>query len=385
MYVSSKVWNPARIPSGEADLILGCDMLTSGARDAVSKARAGRTYAVVNKHQRPTGAFTKNPDWQFPGDEMVQVIRGAVGERAIFVDATAIAAALLGDLIAANLFMLGLAYQRGLIPIGEAAINRAIELNGIAVAANKKAFVWGRHAAVDEAKVRAIALPNNAAIQMFPPSLDQEIHDRVRELTSHQNAAYARQYLDLVARVRVTEQRLAKGTRLTSAVSRYYFTLMAYKDEYEVARLFTDGRFKERLAAQFDGELSLRFNLAPPLFAKRDADGHLIKLEYGPWVWHAFRVLTRLKLLRGTLFDPFGSTRERRIERQLIAEYRGDVEKLLEHLNETNLAEAVELASWPEYVRGYGHVKDASLSAIRAKRNSRQKREKAQVLDRRTG
>ena len=160
---------------------------------------------------------------------------------------------------------------------------------------------------------------------------------------------------------------------------------MAYKDEYEVARLYTDGRFKERLAAQFDGEVSLRFNLAPPLFAKRDADGHLIKREYGPWIWHAFRVLTKLKFLRGTLFDPFGYTAERRIERQLIAEYRGDVERLLEHLNETNLTEAAELASWPEYVRGYGHVKDASLSAIRTKRNSKQEREKAQVLDRRTG
>jgi indolepyruvate ferredoxin oxidoreductase len=376
---------PARIPSGEADLILGCDILTSGARDAVSKAQAGRTYAVVNQHQQPTGAFTKNPDWQFPGEEMVQVIRDAVGERAIFIDATAIATALLGDSIAANLFMLGLSYQRGLIPIGEVAINRAIKLNGIAVAANKKAFEWGRHAAVDEAKVRSIALPNNATIQMFPPSLDQEIHDRVRELTSYQNAAYARQYLDLVARVRATEQRLAKGTRLTSAVSRYFFKLMAYKDEYEVARLYTDGRFKERLAAQFDGEVSLRFNLAPPLFAKRDAEGHLIKREYGPWIWHAFRVLTKLKFLRGTLFDPFGYTAERRIERQLIAEYRGDVEKLLEHLNETNVAEAAELASWPEHVRGYGHVKDASLSALRTQRNSKHTREQAPVLDRRTG
>jgi indolepyruvate ferredoxin oxidoreductase len=203
----------------------------------------------------------------------------------------------------------------------------------------------------------------------FPPSVDRQIEERVRELTAYQDATYARHYQNLVERVRAAEQRIEKGTKLTAAVSKYYFKLMAYKDEYEVARLYTDGRFKESLKEQFEGKVSLRFNLAPPLLAKKDAKGHLVKREYGQWVWYAFHVLARLKFLRGTAFDVFGFTDERKTERQLIAEYRQTVEALLSDLNESNLADAVELASWPERVRGFGHVKDANLAAVRAQRD----------------
>lgn len=361
---------PARIPSGEADLVLGCDILTSGARDAVSKMRLGRTYVIANNHEQPTGAFATNPEWQFPGQELAQVIRDAVGERAFFIDATAIATKLMGDSIATNLFMLGFSYQKGLIPIGEEAIDRAIELNGVAVQANKKAFKWGRHAAVDMDHVCSIAQPSSVSMAMLAPSLDQQIEERVRELTAYQNAAYAKTYLDLVERVRRVEQRTTKGTELTSAVSKFYFKLMAYKDEYEVARLYTDGRFRKALADQFDGKVSLRFNLAPPLFAKRDSEGRLIKREYGPWMWFAFRILTKLKFLRGTPMDVFGYTAERRTERELVALYQSDIEELLESLGETNIVEAVEFASWPDHVRGYGHVKEKSIAAMRAKRGS---------------
>jgi indolepyruvate ferredoxin oxidoreductase len=359
----------ARIPSGEADLILGCDLLTAGAHDALSKMRAGRTTAIINRHQQPTGLFAKQPDWQFPEEAVTHLILDAVGERAEFIDATAIATALLGDSIATNLFMLGYAYQRGCIPVSEQAITRAIELNGVAVEANKKSFAWGRHAAVDLRRVQSVAAPAKVVTLHFPPSLDQQIEERVQELTAYQNAAYARRYLNLVERVRAAETRIGKGTKLTAAVSRYYFKLMAYKDEYEVARLYTDGRFKASLNKQFEGNVSLRFNLAPPLFAKRHAHGHLVKREYGQWVWYAFHVLARLKFLRGTTFDMFGFTNERKMERELIEEYRTSIEALLNNLNESNLPDAVKLSSWPEYVRGFGHVKDASIAALNTRRS----------------
>lgn len=359
----------ARIPSGEADLILGCDLLTAGAHDAVSKMRQGRTVAIINQHQQPTGPFAKQPDWQFPEESVTQLIKDAIGEKGEFVDATAIATALLGDSIATNLFMLGYAYQRGCIPVSEKAITKAIELNGVAVEANKRSFAWGRYAAIDLRRVQSIATPTKAVTLHFPPSVDRQIEERVRELTAYQDATYARHYQNLVERVRAAEQRIGKGTKLTAAVSKYYFKLMAYKDEYEVARLYTDGRFKESLKEQFEGKVSLRFNLAPPLLAKKDAKGHLVKREYGQWVWYAFHVLARLKFLRGTAFDVFGFTEERKTERQLIAEYRQTVEALLSDLNESNLADAVELASWPERVRGFGHVKDTNLTAVRAQRD----------------
>jgi indolepyruvate ferredoxin oxidoreductase len=359
----------ARIPSGEADLILGCDLLTAGAHDALSKMRAGRTTAIINRHQQPTGLFAKQPDWQFPEEAVTHLIGDAVGERTEFIDATAIATALLGDSIATNLFMLGYAYQRGCIPVSEKAITRAIELNGVAVEANKKSFAWGRHAAVDLRRVQSVAAPAKVVTLHFPPSLDRQIEERVEELTAYQNAAYARKYLNLVDRVRSAEGRIGQGTKLTAAVSRYYFKLMTYKDEYEVARLYTDGRFKASLKRQFEGNVSLRFNLAPPLFAKRDAHGCLVKREYGQWLWYAFHVLARLRFLRGTTFDMFGFTNERKMERELIEEYRASIEALLNNLSESNLSDAVELASWPEHVRGFGHVKDASIAALSTRRS----------------
>ena len=362
------VINAARIPSGEADLILGCDLLTAGAHDAVSKMRVGRTAAVINQHQQPTGPFAKQPDWEFPADAVTHLIDDAVGGKADFVDATAVATALLGDSIATNLFMLGYAYQKGYIPVGEVAILRAIDLNGVAIEANKKSFMWGRHAGADLRRVQSIATPAKGVTVHFPPSLDRQIDERTRELTAYQDAAYAKKYLKLIECVREAEKQIGKGSKLTAAVGKYYFKLMSYKDEYEVARLYVDGRFKARLMDQFEGNISLRFNLAPPIFSKKDSNGQLMKREYGQWVWYAFHVLARLKRLRGTVFDVFGYSAERKMERQLIDEYRETVEKLLQNLNESNLAEAVELVSWPERIRGFGHVKDASVAVVRAER-----------------
>jgi indolepyruvate ferredoxin oxidoreductase len=356
-----------RIATGEANLILGCDMLTAGAQEAISKTRPGVTVAVINAHEQPPGPFAKTPDWQFPAEQIRALIEESVGGRAHFVDGTRLATALLGDSIAANLFMLGYAYQQGHVPLSEAALNRAIELNAVAVEANKQAFLWGRRAAVDVDRVRRVATPDQPVVVQLPQSLDTLTRRRVEFLTAYQSAAYAKRYEGFVEKVRDTEARLGKGDALAKAVARSLFKLMAYKDEYEVARLYTNGEFRERLNATFEGDFTIKFNLAPPLLARRDTRGRLVKAQYGSWMWRAFRLLAPFKFLRGTALDPFGSTEERRLERQLIADYRASIEAALANLSEEKLAAAVELAGLPEQIRGFGHVKLASIEEVRAR------------------
>ena len=359
-----------RIATGEADLVLGCDILTAGAHDAISKMRAGRTRAVINTNEQPTGPFAKNPDWQFPLASTEQLISESVGGKADFINATKLATALMGDSIATNLFMLGFAFQKGAIPLSEAALLRAIELNGVAVDANKKAFLWGRRAAVDLQRVEKIALPTQTVIVQMPQNLDTVIKRRVDYLTAYQDADYAAQYTALVNRVRSTENALGLGNKLTTAVAKYYFKLMAYKDEYEVARLYTDGQFTDKLKQQFEGDFSLKFNIAPPLFSKKDAQGHLIKAQYGSWMWHAFGLLAKLKGLRGTKFDVFGYTQERQAERAMIADYRTTIEQLLSNLTADSLDTAIAVANLPEKVRGFGHVKEKAMQAYQLEKAS---------------
>ena len=356
-----------RIATGEADLILGCDMLTAGAQDAVSKMRPGRSLAVVNLHEQPPGTFAQNADWQYPTAQVRQLIEESVGgaEAADFIDATKLATALMGDSIAANLFMLGYAWQKGRIPLTEAALLRAIELNGVGIEANKKSFLWGRRAAVDVRRVTQIATPSQAIVMQLPQSLDSVLKKRVEFLTAYQDAAYAQGYLTLVNQVRDRENVLGLGQKLSLAVAKSYFKLLAYKDEYEVARLYTDGRFVEQLQQQFDGNFSVKFNLAPPLFAKKDAQGHLIKAEFGSWMWRAFKLLAKAKGLRGGAFDLFGYTAERRMERALIVNYREVLAGLLVNLTADNYAGSVELASLPEKIRGFGHVKEQAVASYR--------------------
>ena len=359
-----------RIATGEADLVLGCDMLTAGAHDAISKMRPGRTMAVINLHQQPPGTFAQDADWQYPVAQVRALIGESVGAPALdscdFIDATKLATALMGDSIAANLFMLGYAWQKGRIPLTEASLLRAIELNGVAIASNKKSFLWGRRAAVDMQRVENIATPAQAIVMQMPQSLDNVIKQRVKALTAYQDAAYAERYATLVAQVRATETAQGLGIRLSTAVAKYYFKLMAYKDEYEVARLYTDGRFVEQLKSQFEGNFSLKLNLAPPLLAKKDGKGHLVKAEFGSWMWRAFQLLAKFKGLRGGAFDVFGYSEERKMERALIVEYRAMIENLLAGLNADNVANAVELANLPEQVRGFGHVKEATVEKFRA-------------------
>jgi len=359
-----------RIATGEADLVLGCDMLTAGASDAISKMRPGRTTVVVNLHEQPTGTFAQQRDWEFPAGQVRSLIAEAVGGEAgvDFIDATKLATALMGDSIAANLFMMGYAWQKGLIPLSEASLLRAIELNGVAVGSNKRSFLWGRRAAVDLKRVEKTATPAQAIVVQMPQSLDSVIKKRVEFLTGYQNAAYAAQYSDLIDKVRAAESAHNLGTKLSMAVAKSLFKLMAYKDEYEVARLYTDGRFVEQLATQFEGKFSVKFNLAPPLFAKKDAKGHLVKAEFGSWMWTAFKLLAKLKGLRGGAFDVFGYTAERKMERALINEYRGMIEGVLRSLDASNHASAVELASLPEQIRGFGHVKEKAVAEYRARK-----------------
>jgi indolepyruvate ferredoxin oxidoreductase len=359
-----------RIATGEADLVLGCDMLTAGAADAISKMGPGRTTAIVNLHEQPTGTFAQDADWQFPAAQVRSlIVEAAGGETAVdFLDATKLATALMGDSIAANLFMLGYAWQKGRIPLSEAALLRAIELNGVAVAANKKSFLWGRRAAVDIKRVEKTATPTQAIVVQMPQSLDTIIRKRVEFLTGYQDRAYAAVYEELVTRVRAAETAKGLGNKLSTAVAKYYFKLMAYKDEYEVARLYTDGRFVEQLKTQFEGDFKLKLNLAPPLFAKKDARGQLVKAEFGSWMLGAFKLLAKMKGLRGGPFDIFGRTAERKMERALIREYREMVEALLPVLSNENHANAVELASLPEQIRGFGHVKEKAVAAFRAKK-----------------
>jgi indolepyruvate ferredoxin oxidoreductase len=332
--------------------------------------RPGRTMAVINLHEQPPGTFAQDADWQYPVAQVRALISESVGGpgSADFIDATKLATALMGDSIAANLFMLGYAWQKGRIPLTEASLLRAIELNGVAIASNKKSFLWGRRAAVDIKRVEKVATPSQAIVVQMPQSLDNVINRRVEVLTAYQDAAYAQRYATLVAQVRALETAQGLGNKLSTAVAKYYFKLMAYKDEYEVARLYTDGRFVEQLTSQFEGDFSLKFNLAPPLFAKKDGKGHLVKAEFGSWMWSAFKLLARFKGLRGGAFDVFGYSEERKMERALIVEYREMIEGLLAGLNLENVANAVELANLPEQVRGFGHVKEAAVEKFHAEK-----------------
>ena len=361
-----------RIAAGEATLVLACDILTGVGYEALAKMQKGVTKALVNTALVMPAQFTREPDLEFPTGSMEQEVKDAVAPGdAEFLDATKLATALMGDSIATNLFMVGYAYQRGLIPVSEAAILKAIELNGAAVESNTRSFNWGRLAAVDPARVAAAATPKDAKpdSQRLSESLGEMIARRVKFLTDYQDAAYAQRYAALVAKVGDVEARVMPGiTELTEAVARYYFKLLAIKDEYEVARLYAESDFTKRVAAQFEGDYKLTFHLAPPVFNKPDpVTGVPKKSVYGPWMLTAFGMLAKLRKFRGTALDIFGKTAERKMERALIGEYEAIVAEIIAQLTPAKHATAVELASVPEYIRGYGHVKHAHLATAKTR------------------
>ena len=359
-----------KLNAGGADLVLGCDSLVTGDDLALSVMANGKTHVIVNTHEQITGHFTRDPDLKFPGDELADRLAATAGKsRVRFVDATRLATRLLGDSIASNLFMLGYAYQLGLIPVGAAAIEQAIEMNGVAVPLNKDAFAWGRQAAVDIDAVNEVA-ERAIVAREIPQGLDAIVEHRVKELTAYQDAAYAQHYRALVERVLQAEAANAPGmTGLADAVARYAHKLMAYTDEYEVARLYTDGRFLKQLAGAFEGDYTLEFHLAPPLLTKQHPETGLSdKTTYGAWMMPAMKLLAKMKGLRGTAFDVFGYSEDRRADRQMIDEYEAILGELLDGLNHDNHALAVEIAALPEGLRGYGHVRERHTAEVAAEK-----------------
>jgi indolepyruvate ferredoxin oxidoreductase len=346
----------ARIANGAANVMIGCDMVASASREAISKLRCNFSSAVVNSNNNMTSDFTKDPDLEFPEKGFQEAIEQSTSPQSVeYVNATELALELLGDSIAANIFMLGFAYQKGLLPVGADAIDRAIELNDISVDFNQKAFLWGRRLQHNrKAVLRLLNPPNKPTFS----NLTEFTKQRTFDLKQYQNSAYARRYSNLVERVLQAETKIGK-TGLAYIVSKAYFKLLAYKDEYEVARLFTDGTFKRALEREFEGALRLSFHLAPPIFAKRDPlNGAIRKQTFGYWILPVFKILAKFRFLRGTPLDIFGYTFERKLERQQIRKYETVIDILLSNYNTKNHNLAIEIAGLPMRIRGFGHVKE---------------------------
>ena len=379
-----------RIAEGEASLLLGCDLVVSANTETLSKMRQGVTHAVINSEESITSAFVRtfalqaesgdleaHPDPRFQTGDMAAQIREAVGDgQATFVDASKLATALMGDSIATNTFMLGYAYQKGWLPVGEAALMQAIELNGTAVEFNRNAFVWGRRAVVDLVRVQQKLESGKVQSRdrQLSQTLDETIERRSSYLTDYQNAALAKRYLDRVEQFSTKETALVgQPGALTAAVAHYYFKVLAIKDEYEVARLFTNGDFLKKIEATFEGDYSLRFHLAPPVLNKAEPGAEPTKKSFGPWMLKGFKLLAKLKFMRNTWLDPFGYTQERKVERHWLQSYEELLDELLTAVTADNLGLAVKLAELPDAVRGYGPVKERYLSHAESK--------KAQLLE----
>jgi indolepyruvate ferredoxin oxidoreductase len=361
-----------RVAARAADLVLGGDIVVAGTKKVLAAMTPGSTRAVVNVAEVLPGDFTRNADYSLPTERLKRTIAAAAGENnCYFLDAARVANAVAGQSIAANMVMLGYAYQIGALPLSAESIERAIALNGEAVAMNTEAFRWGRRIAADPKAIEALRLPAPSEAtdaRRLSQNFDETVSRRVAYLTGYQDAAYAARYRQRVEQARAAEAAKAPGKcGLAEAVARNLFKLMAYKDEYEVARLFSDGAFLRQATAEFDGRLRFTFHLAPPLIARRDpATGEPRKMTFGPWMLRAFGWLAKLKFLRGTAFDPFGRTDERRTERKLVADYEAMLDEVLGKLTGENHHLAVGLAAIPEKIRGFGHVKLRHLATAKA-------------------
>ena len=362
-----------RIAAGGADLVLGGDMVVAGNKKVLAAVKHGKTEMVINLAEFLPGDFTRNADFSLPTERLKRAILADAGrDKTHFIDATRAATALFGASVGANIFLVGYAYQLGAIPLAAASIERAIELNGEAVDMNKAAFEWGRRAVVEPAVVEALVKPAPEATsdaRTLSQSFDEVVARRVAFLTAYQNAAYAARYRRLVEKTQAAETARTPGkTGLADAVARYLFKLMAYKDEYEVARLYSDGAFVKQVNSELGGEhLRFHVHLAPPLLARRDkATGEPKKMTFGPWIFPLFALLAKFKVLRGTAFDPFGYSTERKTERALVRDYEALLDEVLAKLDAGNHHIAVGLAAIPEKIRGFGHVKMRHLKAAKA-------------------
>lgn len=356
----------------DAHLVLGCDMVVAAGADVLKKMHAGQTRVVMNSCIAPTSDFATNPDLDLSAEGMIETIRQRVDDGdSDFIAAGEMATALMGNEVAANMFLIGYALQKGWMPVSVAAVNRAIELNGVAIAMNKSSLAWGRLAASDLAEVENVVYPETA-VQSYLPAPDahwttsQIVDLRSKELIHYQNRAYAQRYRQLVDKTTATEQSMgAPDESLSLAVANYFYKLMAYKDEYEVARLHSSRVLKETLSEAFEGDYKLAFHLAPPSLGGRDPNtGRYPKRVFGGWMMHVFSVLAKFKFLRGSVFDPFGHGEHRRVERQLIDDYETTIAQLLNNLTHENYQTAVAIAELPEKIRGYDTVKEDSIEQV---------------------
>jgi indolepyruvate ferredoxin oxidoreductase len=354
-----------RVSVGEADAVIGGDLVVAAGAKTLAGMRKGRTGVVCNEHEIVTGDFTRDGAFSLPAERMRRAVEARVGAEAVaWLDATKLAEALLGDALYANVLMLGAAWQRGLVPLSRAAILRAIELNGAGVEGNKRAFEIGRWAVVHPEAARAATGPSEPVAR----TLDEMVARRVEHLARYQSRRWARRYADAVAAVRAAEARVAPGSdALARAAARSLFKLMSYKDEWEVARLHAE-TLERAVAERFDGVTRIEFHLAPPLLAEKGHDGRPRKRTFGPWMLPVFKAMRHGKLLRGTPLDPFGWTAERRAERAMIADHRAELDRLCAALTADNHATAVEIAALPSEVKGFGHVKEAAAARVAERR-----------------
>ena len=368
-----------RIAMGCADVVLCGDLVVGSSPDAIARMKPGHTRTLLNADVAPTAAFISNPNWSLAGAALKNEIEQACGEGRIeTVDASELAVKLLGDAVYANPLMMGYAYQKGWLPLHHASIEQAMRLNAVQVEKNIEAFNWGRRIAHDPQVTASLLAPGHAGLNPAPHGAEvldlkrpgsefEQLRDqRAGFLRDYQDEAYAARYVAFVNEVAVAEKQACGSTRLAGVVARQAYKLMAYKDEYEVARLYTDGDFLRQIDQQFEGDWSLRFHLAPPLFSRRDAQGHLLKKPFSSRMLWVFRVLARMKFLRGSFFDPFGHTLERRTEQALIVDYLLTIRGLLPRLSMVTLESAMAIASVPDDIRGYGHIKDASIERAEA-------------------
>jgi indolepyruvate ferredoxin oxidoreductase len=355
-----------RVSMAAADLIIGCDPIVSASKETTLRMRAGRTHVALNSNSTPTAAFVKNGNWQNPAEQCVAEITAQVGVEGVGAfDADALAKQLMGDTIYVNPMILGYAWQKGWVPLRRESLVRAIELNDVQVKNNLAAFEWGRHAA-HQLDVLMKAIQPAQVIQFKKrESLDELVADRIARLTAYQNTAYAERYRAFVDRVKTAESALGK-TLLSETVARQLYKLMAYKDEYEVARLHTQTDFLKRVHDNFEGDFKVHYHLAPPLLAKRNDKGELVKQKFGAAMLTGFKLLASLKGLRGTSFDFLGRTEERKTERALIGEYMQHIDRVLSTLDAQTHAHAIDVARVPENIKGFGHVKERNIQAARS-------------------
>ncbi|MGB0747547.1 MAG: indolepyruvate ferredoxin oxidoreductase family protein [Magnetospiraceae bacterium] len=361
--------NATRLSTGKANLLIGADIVTSASTEALARLRDGVTNAVVNSHETVTGAFTRDGNFHIPVKEMQSTIEDFCGnDRAHFHDTTDLAESLTGNTIGANIMLLGYACQKGWLPVRLESLEKAIEKNGVAVPYNLRVFSLGRLLAHDPDVVMGMLGGANKVVDLArPATVSDLIVRREKDLVDYQDVQYAKRYRALVDKV----ANASGGSEdLTRAVARYFYKLMAYKDEYEVARLYSDGTFAKKIAEQFTGDFTIKYHMAPPLLSRKDdKTGQVEKVVFGAWMGKAMAQLAKFKGMRGKWYDPFGRTAERRAERALIGEYEKTIQELLPSLTAANLDTAIEIASIPEEIRGFGSIKEDSMARASERRS----------------